>query len=135
MKLVGFIKKHDDHDFSKSLNDYLLDGYETPNRNEILEFLKKGQLCLAWMEWIFDDDENDTSIGPNGYYTDGEWVWPNYLSYYLLKHSNFKIEQSFIDYVLENQDESVDLTEEQISKIEKKLFVLTESSADPDSSN
>jgi len=127
MKLIGFLKKHDDYSFSKVINNYVSEEIETSNREDIINHLKKGKLCLAWMEWLFDDDDDETSIGANGYYTDGVWVWPNYLIYYLEKHPNFKLDQEFIDYVVKNIDEEINLGEEDINKIESKLYELTNS--------
>ncbi|WP_299332898.1 hypothetical protein [uncultured Psychroserpens sp.] len=131
MKTIGFIKPHDKHNEAKYLSEYLEDGYENNDKEAILNYLNKGVLCIDWMEWLFEDESDDAvSIGPNTCNTDGIWIWPNYLEYYLNKYPNFKLDQEFIDYVNENQDKSVDVSNEENIKIQEAYQRLTNSKTD-----
>lgn len=51
---------------------------------------------MGWFKNIENEEELVTTMG---YFTDGEWVWPSYFSYYLKKYPNFPIDQDFINYL------------------------------------
>lgn len=131
MKTIGFIKPHDKHDEAKYLSEYLEDSYENNDKEALLNYLKKGVLCIDWMEWLFEDESDDAvSIGANTCSTDGVWIWPNYLEFYLNKYSNFRLDQEFMDYVIENQNKEVSVSNEENIKIQKAYRVLTDSITD-----
>jgi hypothetical protein len=120
MKFIGFIKEQDEYSFGKSLKkDYLYSQKETEHRNEILDYLKRGKLCLALMGLAEDDDEK--RMGTISVYTDGEWFWPDYLNGYLKNFKNFKIDEDFTKHVLKNKEKEVELTEEELLKLEKEF--------------
>jgi phosphoglycolate phosphatase-like HAD superfamily hydrolase len=114
MKSIGLIKQFDsDADDAKPLKQFLgeVEMDEQLTRN-ITSYLRRGILVAGIMEWWFDfenygenfsqnknfkDDEDETtSIGGKGYYTDGNWVWAGYLPYYLEKYPNFNIDEEFL---------------------------------------
>ena len=61
------------------------------SKDIILDYLLKGGIAIAInMQAIKSLERNDNTIlGGIVYFTDGVWIWPNYLSYYL---RNFDIE-------------------------------------------
>ena len=60
MKFIGFINKHDDYFFAKDLQKYYLAGNEeNTQRNEVIEYLKKGVLCGAIMSIAEDTDTRE----------------------------------------------------------------------------
>lgn len=123
MKFIGFIKEHDEYFFAKDLQKYYLaDTEENKYRNEVLEYLKKGVLCAAIMGIAEDIDEE--RMGYVAVDTDGEWYWPEYLTNYLKKYQNFKIDEDFVKHVLKNKDKKVELSEEEVSELENEFFKI-----------
>jgi|GEM_PF-6347127 len=59
--------------------------------------------------------------------SDGEWFWPEYIVNYLKKYKTISIDKNFVNYVLKNKDREVNLSEEQISELEKLYLSKTDS--------
>lgn len=76
-------------------------------------------LCVPFMGIAQDEDDND--IGYIAVDTDGEWLWPEYFVNYLEKYPNFKVEDNFVQYVLQHKDREIVVSEEEISKLEKEF--------------
>lgn len=102
MILTGFIKEHNNIkeaiDYSafknsKSTNNHVL--------IDIINYLNSGVYILGWMG-VFTDLENQHIISPDSYYTDGEYIWPAYFSYYLKKYPNAQIDENFLAHVSRN---------------------------------
>jgi hypothetical protein len=53
------------------------------------------------MNTIVSLDTNELIV-PNCYYTDGNFVWPAYFSYYLRKYPNYKIDSDFLKHLEKN---------------------------------
>ncbi len=129
MKYFGFIKEHENEDFATSIKELITeDSIENPNRKEVLEYLKKGELCVAWMGCVenaldpnfkTDKYEDDSFIAYMAIDTDGYWYWPEYIITYLEKYPMMKIDDDFVNYVLKNKDKEIKLSEDEISKLEK----------------
>lgn len=131
MKTIGFIKQYDEHKEAKELQEYLIDNYENVNKDVIISYLEKGVPAIDWMTWLFDEDGvEEISIGPHGCTTDGIWVWPSYLEYYLKKYSNFKLDQEFVDYVIQNKNKQIEVSKEENIKIQDAYNILTNSNTD-----
>jgi hypothetical protein len=119
MKVIGMLKAYDNGaDDSRFLAEYL--GEEKIDKElllKIIRYLKEGKPVVGLMEWWFDfedygdsysegegfnddieddSDDNARSIGGAGYYTDGKWVWAEYLVYFLEKYPNFKLDNEFL---------------------------------------
>ena len=90
MKYIGFIKEYDKISEALSLDIYINsygDNYDI-DRKKLIDYLKNGEVVLSWMG-VFTDFENNNYISPHMYYTDGKWIWPSYLIYYLKKKQIF----------------------------------------------
>jgi hypothetical protein len=119
MKSIGLLKAYTANaEDSKFLAEYL--GEEKIDKQllqNITSYLKQGHIVAGLMEWWFDfedygdsyseeegfnddieddSDDNARSIGGAGYYTDGKWIWAEYLVYFLEKYSNFKLDAEFL---------------------------------------
>ena len=55
-------------------------------------------------------------------YTDGIWLWPQYIIEYIKKYPNIKLDEDFVKHVLRNKEKKIDLSEEECSKIEKEYY-------------
>ena len=132
MKYFGFIKEHGDYDYATDIKDLVVDGnLENPKRDEIIKYLEKGVLCVAWMGFVedalnprFNDksyDENDF-MGYTAINTDGIWYWPEYIINYIEKYPTIKINEDFVNYVLENKNKKIKLSEKEVSKLEKEYL-------------
>lgn len=55
MKYFGFIKEHDDYKYSVKIKDLIKEkNTQSPYREEVIEYLEKGNLCVAWMGGVED---------------------------------------------------------------------------------
>lgn len=85
MKYVGFLQQHDPCSLAEDLLT-LPSGLPSPAAREELSVVTRHQqraaLVFGWMHYVSDAQTGEL-IAPHGYYTDGEWVWPAYLLYYL----------------------------------------------------
>lgn len=104
MKIYGFIKEHTESDFSKSFIDYKYH-QEVDNKEEILYYLKSGYLIAATMHVIKSLFDNEIIAGVS-YYTDGKWIWPNYL-YYYLENYDIEIPQDFQYHIFKNINKKI----------------------------
>jgi hypothetical protein len=103
VRLVGFIKEHNDIEDSFPIKSYLSDDSLSESEvSSVINYLERGDIVLAWMG-VFLDVETQDYIAPDCYYSDGEWVWPAYLSHYLKKYSNLKLPESFLSKALVQQ--------------------------------
>ena len=101
MKLIGFIKEYNNVKNAVSLENALFvqnDSFQK-NKEKVIEYLKQGELLLAWMGYFFDYHTREP-IAPDSYFTDGVWVWPSYFPYYLEKYPNMYVDDSFLDYLI-----------------------------------
>jgi len=101
LKYIGFIKEHDDNIAeSLSFNDITrsVQANDLQELLKIVDYLERGPLLLAWMNYTYDLKTN-LPIGPNSFHTDGVWVWPSYLSYYLTKFPHYPINREFVDHL------------------------------------
>ncbi|MBT2622436.1 hypothetical protein [Chryseobacterium sp. ISL-6] len=67
---------------------------------------------------VFIDVENNRFIAPQIYYSDGEWIWPSYLIYYLEKDVSFNLGKDFIDNLQEKGFLMKIISKERLSEIE-----------------
>jgi hypothetical protein len=99
MKLLGFIKEYNNIKDAVNLDIWLNEKSSINTDSEkILQYLDQGVLLLSWMGY-FTDVKTKELIAPDSYYTDGVWVWPSYLPYYLKKDSSLVIDKEFIEYL------------------------------------
>jgi hypothetical protein len=123
MKFIGFIKEHDNDSFAKELrNFYLAENIGTSHRQEIIEYLKKGVMCVAFMGLVEDEDEE--LMGKISIYTDGVWYWPEYFLNYLTKYPNFKVEDGFVQHVIANKNKRIELSENKLLELEEQFYKL-----------
>lgn len=130
MKYFGFIKEHDNYDYAKPIADFKSDT-ENPHRQEVIDYLKKGKLCVPFMgcvENVFDpnfdteDYEDDTFTAYMAIDTDGTWYWPRYIVAYLELYPKLKIADDFLKHALKNKDAEITISDEEILKLEKNYY-------------
>jgi hypothetical protein len=132
MKYFGFIKEHDNYEYSINIQDLIKEkNTENPHRKEVIEYLEKGKLCVAWMGCVEDamnprfndeDYEDNDFMGYAAVDTDGEWYWPEYVVNYLKKYPTINIDENFVNYVIKNKNNEIQLSEEEVSSLEKKYL-------------
>ena len=119
MKFVGFISEHESSviKVGDQLNELLRNkAVRCRDKERILHYLQNNTLLIAFLHNIFDDS---SSIGPYIIYTDGKWIWPNYLSYYLKKFAYFHLPNEFIeDMVARNYIPPI-LSQQEKNEVEK----------------
>jgi hypothetical protein len=129
MKYIGFVKEHDKNIANAIHFSQMINSTSLPNNliEKVIEYLDKGILLFGAMGWFEDIENEGETITTMGYYTDGEWVWPSYFSYYLKKYPNFQIDEDFINYLSNKNfefkvsDDLEDLLEEYEEDFAQKL--------------
>lgn len=131
MKYFGFIKEHDDYDISKNIDELIPNNSVVDNNIDyVLEYLQKGIMAVPLMGCVENakdplfgtDNYNDENfIAYNMIYTDGTWLWPQYIIEYIKKYPNIKLTQEFVKHVLNNKKE-FNISEEECLKIENNFF-------------
>jgi hypothetical protein len=104
MKLVGFIKEHENIEEALSFIDIINESFvnQEGTLKRIIEYLNKGSLVIGMMGFFTDFKTGEKSVTA-GYYTDGVWLWPNYFPYYINKYPDIYINNDFLEY-LQKQD-------------------------------
>ncbi|MES2279188.1 MAG: hypothetical protein V4592_24365 [Bacteroidota bacterium] len=103
MKLIGFIKEHDDLPEAKRFDDFFnkTATEEDTIRQKIIQYLEGGELVVAWMGYNLHI-ETQQPLCPASYLTDGTWVWPNYFIQYLKEYPRMTIDDNFLKYIESN---------------------------------
>ncbi|MFD2565702.1 hypothetical protein [Aquimarina rubra] len=89
--ILNYILKEDDF----IISDLLEAG--NYNANEVIDYLKKGGKISS----VSSQRECEICgklAGSINYYTDGNWVWPEWITHYILDH-RIKLPDGFIDHV------------------------------------
>jgi hypothetical protein len=123
MKFVGFIKEFGTESFAKDLEEYYLNiDVENTYRQDIIQYIENGVMCVPFMGLVEDADEE--LMGHLAVATDGEWFWPEYFVNYLKKYPNFKVEEEFVQHVLNNRGKKIEISEEQNLRLEKEFYKI-----------
>ena len=100
MKYIGFIRENTNikealhfDDVSKTSIDY-----DEETLKKIKQYLSMGKFIFGWMGYS-NDVKTKAPIAPDGYSTDGTWVWPDYYYYYIETYS-IAIDSDFFDHML-----------------------------------
>lgn len=118
MKYVGFIKEHDDYGCAMPLAYYTSESRFLFPKEQTIDYLKEGILCLAVMEIVSDLD--GVRMGSSSVLTDGKWCWPDYLKGYISKYPTFSLPEEFIKDSL--QSGKISLSDEELLEIEKEFL-------------
>ncbi|MFP3599262.1 hypothetical protein [Chryseobacterium sp. SIMBA_029] len=120
MKYIGFIKEYNNIPESFPLSTYRNQNGSNKEIESIINYLKNGNIALSWMG-VFIDAENKNFIAPQIYYTDGEWIWPSYLVYYLERDKFFDLGKEFMDNLKEKKYIPKVILKEELSEIENNF--------------
>lgn len=122
VKFIGFLKeKIPNTSNSLNLSDYIDSSYRfsiNSNRDKIIRYLDSGIDLTYFTLWLYD---NGSSIGPYTIKSDGTWIWPSYLSYYLKKYNNFKVDNSFFIDIERNDYRVPDIGKEELDYLLHEL--------------
>lgn len=80
-------------------------------KNEIRSYLLSGKTAGVVLGCVRSFDGTNLSIQP---YTDGNWIWPEYLVYFIEKY-NISLPKEFMDHAQSNNGQVPELTEKQIA--------------------
>jgi hypothetical protein len=100
MRYIGFLKEYGNIKESQTFSEAVEKGIVNDSLviEKIVNYLDKGTVFFGWMHY-FEDLQTKKPVAPHMYYTDGEWIWPSYFSYYLKKYPNYFISTEFIEYL------------------------------------
>lgn len=131
MKYLGFIKEHDDYPIAESIHELIMDDYPiSPHKDDVLEYLQKGIMVVPLMGCVdgdaksplFGTEIDDSFIAYHACYTDGTWLWPQYIIEYIKRYPNIQLDSEFIEHILENKDHTIAISEQESTEIEKEYY-------------
>lgn len=102
LKFVGFVSEYDTYVIDAvPFKNYLTGGnLDEKLKEKFINYLKQGEIISASMQVILDLHTGKTT-GPDIYYTDGVWTWPNHMIYYLENEPLYHVNESFVRDVIE----------------------------------
>jgi len=102
LKKIGFFKEMELGDEKNpSIKDFIYKNKDNNIKEKLYEYLKSGIVivaCFGINKDIFDENK---VAGNNSLLSDGKYVWTDDLAYYV-KEYNLELEESFINYLLNN---------------------------------
>ncbi|WP_417358551.1 hypothetical protein [Flavobacterium sp.] len=105
MVLLGFIQEYNKVDGVKTLTEVLnKKNYSTEVLGKIILYLQQGVVISSWMG-VFTDVFNNKEIDYVYYSTDGVYIWPSYLSYYITNYE-MHLPEDFLEF-LEKKNYSI----------------------------
>lgn len=99
-KMVGFFLEESTVEEDRLTVSRLMNGLDIDLVQPILKFLEAGSEDAAAAGSFYDVMmDPPQQIAPLIALTDGTWVWPNYLAYYVRQY-RVSLPQEFVNYVL-----------------------------------
>jgi hypothetical protein len=100
MNTVGFREDRDAKIISAEYIDSLVSSNKIKlddlYKSKLLEYLSHGTRVFSITLWMYD---NEDSIGPYVIYTDGVWLWPSHLVYYIERGDYRYLKSSFLEFL------------------------------------
>lgn len=123
--MIGFQKKYDEKLASSNLNYEVKDRLSLliseSEKEKLILYLKGSNMVFSKTLALFD---GVNYIAPYMIFSDGEWIWPSYFSYYLGKDD--LISKDFLFHIRERKYNVTVLTPEQKKEvttfIERKML-------------
>ncbi len=104
MKIAGFSALHDrtiiEEEYCCTDGDTFVNTLTSEEILRIVNYLQSGTMVFSMTLALFD---KENYIGPYCIYTDGEWLWPSHLAYYLGRGKLVNLSIDFRDHVLGRQ--------------------------------
>ena len=125
MKFAGILREHEGGliKVGKSLTELIVSANEEiEDLAQIIAYLKKGTYVMGFLHYVYDSNNNP--IAPMVYYSDGKWVWPSYLSYYLSLNYFSLIPDEFIADIRANHYIPPKLKEDDVENAQR-LYLAT----------
>lgn len=98
MKFIGVIKEYEPGliKIGKSIKDIFISKSDSNLKDfeKISSYLDSGKILIAFLHYV--NDEMGNPIEPLILYTDGKWIWPSYLKYYLSRNCISLLEDEFV---------------------------------------
>ncbi|WP_129749991.1 hypothetical protein [Flavobacterium beibuense] len=105
MVLLGSIQEYNKVDGAKTLTEVLnKKNYSIEVLGKIILYLQQGVAISYWMG-VFTDVFNNKQIDYVYYSTDGVYIWPSYLSYYITNYG-MHLPEEFLEF-LEKKNYSI----------------------------
>lgn len=119
---VGFFRELDHgRPDGPSIHDSI--GRKDPDEANIFRYLIEGETLAATGSMVDDYfDKRKTRISPLEIATDGRWVWPRDLAYYVANY-HVCLPPEFIGYMRDCGWEVPRLTKEEMESVEEEFFM------------
>ncbi|WP_264552147.1 hypothetical protein [Flavobacterium sp. N2038] len=103
MELIGVIKEYNHELSDKRFHDYKT-GFNYHDKEKILNYLKNGTPIAVTMHIVHSLIKDDNSIiGGVSYLTDGYWIWPSYL-YFYVDTVSIELPLDFLNSISKNKE-------------------------------
>ena len=103
MRIEGFYREMDGTEDLPSIHD-AVGRLEVDDKPALVRYLTEGRgvvLAPTWVPDVLDPDGN-ARAGGLGFLTDGQWIWPQALSYYVDRY-DVAISEEFIAHARSNE--------------------------------
>jgi len=113
METVGFRGDRD----AKIIIDKYIDSFNATSelkldkfyKEKLIAYLANGTSIFSITLWMYD---GDNSIGPYMIYTDGVWIWPSHLAYYIEQGDYRYLKTEFLNFIEHNDFKVADVPDE-----------------------
>jgi hypothetical protein len=124
MKISGFVS---DHEYGKgkkceSAKTFSIERHDPQEKSLILNYLQAGAPIAIRLDVIRAALGEALIIGSLEYRTDGSFIWPDYIIYYIEKF-DFKLDADFVDHMKNNFFQMPNVSDE---VIENASAILSE---------
>jgi len=127
-KSIKFLEIFDEKDSIENQVKFLRNSIQNigiEDREKIISYLKSGQMILFRPQIVADVlSEKEEWIGSTSIYSDGVWLWKDYLVHYLEKY-NIQIPPEFILHAERNNWQSPKISSEREEKITDEILELS----------
>lgn len=124
---IKFLEIFDEGDSIENQAKFLrnsIQDVEVEDKEKIVSYLKSGQMILFCPEIVTDVlSDKEEWIGSTSIYSDGIWLWKNYLVHYLEKY-NISLPQDFILHAKNNNWQNSKVSSEREDEIINEMLNL-----------
>lgn len=122
MQYMGFYREMEiASDEYPSIHD-AVGGLEVDDKQTLMDYLEGGRVIVVAAGWVGDviDPTIDKASG-SGFVTDGEWIWPIELSYYVRTY-DVAVPKEFIQHARANGWQVPELTVDELTEVAAGFF-------------
>lgn len=124
MRTEGFYREMDGTEELPSIHD-AVGRLEVDDKEALVQYLRDGRGVIVAPTWVVDvlDPEGEAKAGGLGFLTDGEWIWPQALSYYVDRY-DVSVSEAFIGHARSNGWAVPELSVDRLTEIADQFVTV-----------